>query len=549
MNNVESSKIYGRLAIAVFLILLFAVSTLYAIRKTLIWMHAEEIPAPGGALKEGAIGQPVRFHPLGPSPTQGSQDLIALIYASLFKYDELGLLKPDIVQEYDILADGRVYDLYLRDNVYWHDDKNLTAEDVAYTIGEIRSGDSISPYKSPMKDVEVELPDTYTIRFILPKPSSYFLNNLTFPIVRSDYNDNSIVSLQKPPLGAGPFKVERIKRDKGGSIEYIYLQAHDKYHYNPPLIKKIFLYFFTDESRLLENILSGKITSGGISSPTLLSGVDLNEEKYSLRYASLNRVFGLFINHNQNPLLRDNTIRKALSFLTDREGIVQRVFSGRATAAKGPFLSHFLGFNSNSSVPSFDPKRAKDLLESEGWNLDKNGVYEKGSDVLKFTVHVPDIEELKEVANYIRQDWERFGVGVDIVAMQPQQLFEQIIRPRKYELLLIAQALKTEPDPYPLWHSSAIRDPGLNVAMYANKRVDNILEAVRGTINQLERIRLLQEFQDYLAQDLAAIFLYSPEYSYIYPKNLSGLDFQALNLPKDRFAKIYTWSLKVKRKK
>jgi peptide/nickel transport system substrate-binding protein len=113
--------------------------------------------------------------------------------------------------------------------------------------------------------------------------------------------------------------------------------------------------------------------------------------------------------------------------------------------------------------------------------------------------------------------------------------------------LLFGQILGRDPDPYAFWHSSQSNDPGLNLALYSNKEVDELLEDARQTSNYEEREEKYIEFQQLLSEDVPAVFLYSLQYTYITPKNLKGITTQRINHPSDRFSNINSWFIKTKK--
>ncbi|HNQ16776.1 MAG TPA: hypothetical protein PKH60_01595, partial [Candidatus Woesebacteria bacterium] len=72
-----------------------------------------------------------------------------------------------------------------------------------------------------------------------------------------------------------------------------------------------------------------------------------------------------------------------------------------------------------------------------------------------------------------------------------------------FDTILIGQEAPPDPDQYELWHSN---EP-TNFSGYKNTRIDNLLEKGRQTNSRDERIQLYQEFQQFLTEDAAAIFL------------------------------------------
>ena len=131
---------------------------------------------------------------------------------------------------------------------------------------------------------------------------------------------------------------------------------------------------------------------------------------------------------------------------------------------------------------------------------------------------------------------------IDVRVFEHGDLSQNIIRPRKYDSLLFGEVVGRDPDPFAFWHSSQRNDPGLNVAIYANIKVDNILEEARGIEDEVVRAEKYKEFQEEVAKDTPAIFLFSPKFIYITPKNLKGLEaMEKVTIPSERFSMIHQW--------
>jgi ABC-type transport system substrate-binding protein len=114
-------------------------------------------------------------------------------------------------------------------------------------------------------------------------------------------------------------------------------------------------------------------------------------------------------------------------------------------------------------------------------------------------------------------------------------------------MLLFGQVYGYEQDPFAFWHSSQIKDPGLNVALYANRQADKLLETARQSRDPQEQNKLLKEFSDTVSQDIPAVFLFSQLYFYLLPATIHGAHITKISLPANRFADIHEWYIKVKR--
>ena len=129
-------------------------------------------------------------------------------------------------------------------------------------------------------------------------------------------------------------------------------------------------------------------------------------------------------------------------------------------------------------------------------------------------------------------------------------IFQQnFIRPREYEALLFGQMLGIDPDPFAFWHSSQTRDPGMNLALYNNPDVDKILEKIRQEMDPASRLDYYKKFQQDVANDVPAAFLYSPNYLYVTSKKVQGVDINAVTTPDRRFSNVAKWFVNTKRVK
>jgi len=104
----------------------------------------------------GIVGQPFILNPILTQANEADTELEALIYNSLFTYDNQGELQPSLAQSYDISDDGKTYTVILNKNVLWQDGSDFTADDVIFTIESIQDPDYNSPWRSNWLGVVAE---------------------------------------------------------------------------------------------------------------------------------------------------------------------------------------------------------------------------------------------------------------------------------------------------------------------------------------------------------------------------------------------------------
>ena len=102
------------------------------------WRHTSVYPKMGGSYTEALIGTPQYINPIFAATNDVDQDLVRLIFSGLLQYNENLELVPDLAESYSISADQKVYTFRLKENLLWHDGKELSAHDVVYTFSTIQ---------------------------------------------------------------------------------------------------------------------------------------------------------------------------------------------------------------------------------------------------------------------------------------------------------------------------------------------------------------------------------------------------------------------------
>jgi len=158
------------------LAVVFTTSVLY-----LVWKVNEaflvEVPAYGGSLSEGVIGDPRYINPLLPITPSGT-DLSSLIYSGLMKATPSGALVPDLAKSYTISSDGLTYTFVLKDNLTFQDGTPLTTDDIVFTIETAENADLKSPKAPNWNGVTVNKIDDKTIQALRSLPSKHHSRHL-----------------------------------------------------------------------------------------------------------------------------------------------------------------------------------------------------------------------------------------------------------------------------------------------------------------------------------------------------------------------------------
>ena len=502
------------------------------------------VPAEGGELREGVVGLPRTINPVI-AITDVDRDIDSLIYAGLTRYDEEKLV-PDIAKSWEISEDGLNYTFNLREDVFFQDGTPLTADDIAFTIQKIQDPDIKSPRRSDWANITAKVLTPQQIQFTLKQPYAPFLSNTTVGIlpkhIWGSVSDEQFIFSQYniEPIGAGPYKLSSVAHDNGGIPTEYHLTTWNKYYTKKPYLSAITFHFFADEENALAALDSGAIDSLAAISPTEAARLATNKaQSYTVTAAPLPRVFSVFFNQSQAPVLGDAIVREALNMSVDRTTIVEKVLSGYGSPIQGPLP--YKQATSSKDLETAHIEKAQTLLEKNGWNKNADGIYEKKSQKLAFDIFTADSPDLKKASDDIKASWTALGASVGVKVFESGDLYQNVIRTRKYDALLFGEFIGKDRDLFAFWHSSQRNAPGLNVALYANSRADKLLEQIRTTHEENARNALFNNLYTIIEDDIPAVFLYVPDFIYVIPKKLNGVNLGTVTLPSDRFNSISTW--------
>lgn len=543
--------------------LFIVIGSLLSLPFTIFYHYTKAMPDYGGSFSEGIVGEPHYINPLLSQNNDVDRDLVSLIYSGLMKYNEEGKLVPDLAKSYEISSDGLNYTIYLKEDAKWQDGTPLTVNDVIYTVQTAQNPDYGSLQRINWQGVEIEAVDKHTVILKLKNKYAQFLNNLTLNILPQHIWENvkpvnfALSDFNLKPIGSGPYKFKKLKKNSVGRIKSYELESNKNFYDGRPYIDNIEIKFYDSEDEMINEYNKNSIENMAFVSANNLKKVKF-KKRLNIEELKLPRYFGVFFNQGETKILSDKNVRLALSYGTDKKELIDKILDGRGLETNSPMMGEVLDITDDVKKYNYDPDKAKKLLADSGWgNPDDKGVLNKTektkskkdkptTEKLILRLTTPTWSELTNVANLLKEQWAKIGVEL-VIEVLPTQDLQQIMKERSYQMLLFGEILNIDPDPFSLWHSSQKRDPGLNLALYDNKSVDDLLEKARQTLNPLERMKQYEDFQKLVIEDVPAVFLYNPLYIYAQTKNIKGFNNKIISMPSDRFSDVEKWYLDTKR--
>lgn len=521
------------------------ISSLFSI----IFWHENGLVSGPKSYSEGLVGEIIHLNPVFTEFSEADMDISSLIFSGLVRYNALtGEFEEDIAT-HTLSEDQLIYTFTLKNNVFWHDGEEVTAEDIYYTYATvIQSPDFDNTLlKSNLEGVKIELVNSRTVSFTLPSPNSFFFTALTVGLLPEHIlKDVPVAELDTAdfnqlPIGTGPYQVLNPYEINGDGSTTVTLDLFPQYYGAVPSIESLRFVAYPTLADLIENrsVWNGaaRIKQSQLDEMVL---DDLVTYQYELpQYTAL------FLN-TDSPYLTKNKERLGISKAIDKDAILAAI--NYRVRIDTPLLE----LNQDEWLYNSDVTEAQGALYDAGWTLNEGESVRSNSSgeplslrLLRrdFSVENTVQEEVSQVtADMIASQLAAVGVEVTVESYALAEL-EEKIKTRDYDLLLYGQSLGYNQDTFAYWHSSQVGETGLNLSNYQNPEADFLIESIRGTFDHDKKQELLQDLAETITSDVPAVFLYTPSYYYVVDTKITGIDFLKLLLPKDRFSTIHLWNL------
>lgn len=285
-------------------------------------------PISGGMYVEGAVGKIGLINPLYAQYGSVTHDLTQLIFSGLTKYDtKTGEIIPDLA-DFKISKDGKTYTFIIKENAKWHDEADVTADDVIFTYNTVIKHPEFNGLILNYNDysgTKVAKIDKRTVQFLLEKPDSFFLVKTIIGILPAHLLSNtSVEDLDKStfnlsPIGTGPYSFTSMN----STAEYteVTLGSFKNYYGKKPNIATIQIKIYQNYKDLIKQ--QGNI-DGIRNVPDEYKNSVLKKGRLTLGRYNLPQYVAVFIN-TQKDLLKNDKVRLALQLGTDKQSLINDI--------------------------------------------------------------------------------------------------------------------------------------------------------------------------------------------------------------------------------
>lgn len=458
---------------------------------------------------------PVAMNPF--PETAGNRAVVLLaMFIPLIEVDDQQAIHSKVLESWEVSPDATTITLTVRDGLEWSDGTPITSADVSLTLhlnldsristraGRLGGVAGVAEYTEGTADSisGIETPDESTVVITLANPDAAWLPNwasLTrlnsmFPAhILGDVPAEEIPThpfFETFPVVSGAYKFVEYVPD-----QYVELAANENYSLGTPGFEQVFFKIITEgEARLAQ------LQTGEIQFVDQVAAADI-ERLEAIDGITVDRASGLnpnIIGFNYvSPAFADPRVKQALVYAIDREGICEQVFLGFCSVSD--VNVRLVGDQVAWAVPtvgdgmidySFDPDRARELLEEAGWD---------GSTTLNLWLMAQAAPEpIIQAINIMQAQWADVGVNVEITNVDVPTLLDNLGRVEMntdVHMFWNAGAVFTlDPSAVQPYNTCATAYPnGPNLTHYCDEATDGLWTEARLSADQAVRAPLYQE--------------------------------------------------------
>ena len=420
------------------------------------------------------------------------------IFESLVWMDESWEVQPRLAEDWEIADDIKSITFYLKKGVKFHNGREMTAEDVKYSIERLHEDDSAKK-KYYTNIVGAEIIDDYTITFYTEKPDAVLLTNFAYPwsvIIPQECAD----TLKTEPVGTGAYKFVSWVPQEG-----LKLESFDDYHGDPASIKNVEYSVVPDNTTAMVGLLNGTVDLVDLTGTPI--GSIATDPKVLLYQKPINSVTVLGMNLN-NPILANETVRQAIACAIDKDEIVKAANEGFGDVVGSYLPSGAEEYIDTTDMLPYDPDHAKELLAEAG--------YPDGVTIgLTLPKNYPVYANIGQI---IADRLERVGIHCEIEMVEWASWMQDVYTDKNYDMTVMANTGRLSSYDF----ISRFHSQSGDYISFLSGEADDILDELKTELDPDVRKDLIVQFQLLIAEKVPVVPLETQHRIYGMNSSLRG---------------------------
>lgn len=336
-------------------------------------------------------------------------------------------LRPGLAESYEVSEDGTVFTFTLRNGVTFHNGREMTAEDVKYSLDRVTLPETQSPGAGFFASIQgfdeissgeadtlsgVEVLDPQTVRITLSRPDATFLHVMALnfaSVVPQEAVEEAGADFGKSPIGTGAFKLA----DWVIGQRLVFEKNENYWRDGVPYLDGITFEVGQEPVVALLRLQQGEVDVPGDGIPPAKFQEVMNDLDQAARVVEGGQLHTGYITVNVNIEPFDQlAVREAVNMAINKDRIIQ-VINGRAVPANQPLPPSMPGYTEGFEGFAYDPEGAKAKLAEAGLE-----------DGFTTQLYVMNTDPNPRIAQAIQQDLRAIGVDVEIRSLAQANVIE-----------------------------------------------------------------------------------------------------------------------------
>jgi peptide/nickel transport system substrate-binding protein len=459
----------------------------------------------GGVLTAAISGEPDQLDPHKTS-AYASFQVLENVFDTLVEPDQELQMQPALAESWETSEDGLTWTFDLRDDVTWHNGRDLVADDVVYSYNRIIDEELANAYRFASVE-SVTAPDDDTVEITVSRPTPNLLANIgAFKgmaiVAKENVEDGSIT---RNPIGTGAFAF-----DSYSPGDRLRLTRNEDYWGGDVPLDGVEYRFISEPTVALTNLQGGQVHWTDNLPPQQVESLRGSDDLEIATVAS-NDYWYFAANQARKPF-DDPRVRQAMAFGIDREQVTEAALFGLGTPNQTAIPEGSF-WHTDYAPYERDVAKAKQLLQEAGV-----------SDLSVEFMVTNEYPETVTAAQVIQSQLKDVGIDVEIRTLDFATWLDEQGK-GNFDVFLLGWLGNIDPDDF--YYAQHRTDANFNFQKYSNAEVDRALDAARAETDREQRKELYEEAVQQIVDDASYVYLYNPQVVQGWTEDVEGYEARA----------------------
>jgi ABC-type transport system substrate-binding protein len=420
-----------------------------------------------------------------------------MVFDGLLDYNEGTTIEPRLAAAMPIISNGgRTYTFTLRQGVHFQNGREVTADDVAYTINRVLDPKTKSPGQSFFLGIAgaqdfangkgtsasgIKVLGRYSVRFTLTQPDTTFLNVMAMNfayIVPKEVVAKEGAGFGHAPVGTGPF----ILKQWVAGQKLVFVRKPNYFISGLPYLDGITFLIGLDPTVALLRLESGQLDMLADPIPAADFVSIRNDPKYANQLVRYVQPETTYITMNTQVAPFNNVkVRQAVNMAINKDRVV-KLMAGRGVVANQILPPLMPGYDPGYKGYAYDPAQAKHLLAQAGYSHGFNT-----------QLYVLNVDPQPRIAESFQRDLAQIGITVSVVPLASATLVQLAGTPHKAPMVWSGGEawLQDFPDPSdffgPILSCASAVQGGWNWPFFCDKTLDTMATQLKSMPDNASR--------------------------------------------------------------